>query len=134
MPHSATSVLRRLEAVLLREREALARFDVAGIGEAAHEKEELEPELLAALQALRQANSSGRLPADEVQAIRSLHANVVQLGRENHERLAATLTAVRGLVTAMVGDERPTYGPANKVRNPYQTAAPVRAVLTAEVG
>jgi len=127
--HRAIDLLEQLDAVLAAETEALRTVDTAAIEAAATRKEELEPELAACMAELR------GVPLDAATRARveALRTSVVRRSEHNLRRLQATVTSVRELVAQLTGTETKTYGPMHRARG-YATAAPARAVLTAEIG
>jgi len=146
----AIDLLGQLDHLLEVESIALDTLDWKAIDGATQAKEALEPALEAALADLELANDrerdapspEGRAPSPEGrdapspegrEAVSTLRERVAKRAQQNHRRLAALHNTVRGLLGALVGDERPTYGRRARGVSAYGTGTS-RAILTAEVG
>lgn len=111
----------QLEAVLVAEDDALRRFDMVAIAEAAERKVELE-------QIIATATVDKTDWTDEQRGkLLTLRERVGPMARANLRRLKASLSVVRGLVDHVTGAPAPAYG-----RNRNQTHA--RPVLASDIG
>jgi hypothetical protein len=98
----------QLEAVLFAEDDALRRFDMVAIADAAQRKVELEEAIAAAMDGAKLDQSGW---SDEQRGkLLTLRTRVGTMARANLRRLKASLAVVRGLVDHVTGAPAPTYG------------------------